>query len=247
MKQFLLFLTLVSILSANDTESLLKAKELFKNKSYDQALEILEKSSETTPLNVDELKLQAKIHYAKGNVEDALDSLYLALKQKSKDPEIYLELVKLYSTSKRYKGALEVCENGIKKFPNSLELNLQLASLLPRFGKVPASLQLIEKLKAEFPSDPRPLSIESNLYLYRADFDKAEISIKWAISLDEKNQDYKNNLAIVYEKKGDFLLKQKKEKEAKESFELAWKEIQSLNSNNPIIASNQERIKRKAS
>jgi tetratricopeptide (TPR) repeat protein len=222
-----------------------KAMELYKVKSYNESIVILEDLNEKGTASAEELLLLSRNYYAIKDIDSSIDSLFSALKLKSNEPGMYIELVKAYSSAQRYKGAMEVCEKGVGKFPNSLELQLQKALLLPKFGKLSQSFQIIEKLKQDFPNDPRPLSVESNLYLLKADFDKAELSMKWALSLEPNHPNYKNNLAIIYEKKGDYFLNLKKIDLAKESWLLAKKELEEVNSPNVTLKNNLDRISKK--
>jgi len=121
---------------------------------------------------------------------------------------------------------MDILETAEGKFSNSKELKLQKAFLYGKYGKVNTALGLIEELKQEYPNDPRPLSIEANLYFLKGDYEKAEMSIKWAISLQENSPYYHNNLSLLYEKMADASLKAGNKEQARGYLTDAEKSIQ---------------------
>jgi len=182
-------------------------------------------------------------------VNKSIDSLYSALKLKPNDTEIYIELIKAHISSNRYKGALELIETAEAKFPNSKELKLQKAFITGKYGKINTALAIIETLKQESPNDPRPLAIESNLYFIQGDLEKAEMSIKWAISLQENSPFYYNNLALIYEKMSENDMKSGNKEKAKNNLMEADKTIQKAISLKlfPQMTETQKRIQDKLS
>ena len=173
--------------------------------------------------------------------------MYSALKLKPDDTEIYIELIKAYTASNRLRGGLEIAETAQKKFPNSKEIKLQKVFIQGKLGMLNSALAGIEELKQEFPNDPRPLNVEANLYFLQGDFEKAEISLKWAISLNSDNPFYHNNLALLYEKNAESLLKSGKKTEAKTMLLDAKKSIEQAIQLKEIevMAETQKRIEEK--
>lgn len=175
-------------------------KNLYQNKEYKKIIELLEEEIN----NAKDLDSQIYLLYSYslwnlGYTDKSIDALFLALKRKP-SPEIFSQLVRAYSSSNKFKGAMELCEAGIKKFPEDISLQIQKGYLLARFRKINEALRLAEVLKSKFPEDPKPLELEAYIYSLRKEWDKAEIALEWASSLDRTNPTYKNNLAIVYEK-----------------------------------------------
>ncbi|MCX8000034.1 MAG: hypothetical protein N3A69_13955, partial [Leptospiraceae bacterium] len=148
-------------------ERIANLKTLYKNKEYKKIVEQLEEEVE----NSKDLDLQVYFLYSYslwnlGEKEEAIDSLYLALKRKP-SPEVFSQLVKAYSSNLKYKGALEICEVGLKKFPEDAKLNLQRGYLLARFRKTNEALKVAEGLKSKYPNDPKPLVLEAFVYSLR--------------------------------------------------------------------------------
>ncbi len=175
-------------------------KNLYQAKEYKKIVELLEDEIE----NSKNLDHQIYLFYAYslwnlGQKTDAIDALFVSLKH-NPSPDKFSQIIKAYSSTYQFKGAMEVCEAGLKKFPNDISLQLQKGYLLARFRKTEKALKIAEFLKSQFPENPRPLVLEAHIYSIRKEWDKAEISLEWANSLDSNNPVYKNNLAIVYEK-----------------------------------------------
>jgi tetratricopeptide (TPR) repeat protein len=119
----------------------------------------------------------------------------------------------------------ELLETAEIKFPNSKELKLQKAFIIGKYGKINTGLAIIETLKQEAPNDPRPLAVESNLYFLQGDLEKAEMSLKWAISLQKTSPFFHNNIALIYERMSDLETKAGKKEKAKENLMEAEKSV----------------------
>ncbi|MCB1178636.1 MAG: tetratricopeptide repeat protein [Leptospiraceae bacterium] len=247
MKFSLLFLLSFSILFSQDEEYYKRASLLYKQQSFKESLEVIEKAISEGYNKSDIFVLLSYNYWALEDKENAINTLFKGLKASSKFPEIYIEIIKAYVSSGNYKKALNICEKGLEKFPENKLLKLQKAILLGKLGKPITATKLIEELKVASPNDPRPLSVESHLYALRGEFDKAELSLKWALSLDPLNPYYKNNLALLYEKISENELKEKKADRAKNYLEQAvviLEEAVNINPK-PIFQKNLERIKGK--
>jgi Flp pilus assembly protein TadD len=239
----LFFLLIVSLFAQVDIQ---KAKELYSKKSYDKSLEILNSLANEPDADPSVFLLISYNLWAKGEIEQAIDTLYIALKKKPNSPQVYIELVKAYISSGRFKGAMEVCEKALEKFPKNPTLRLQKAYLLTRYGKVMTALGIVEELKIESSEDPAPLNLEAQIYLLMGEFEKAELSMRWAISLDEKNPYFLNNLALILEQIYETEVKKDKNK-AIQNLLNAEKELEKALSikQSPIFESNLQRIRAK--
>jgi len=78
----------------------------------------------------------------------------------------------------------------------------------------------------------------------KRDFEKAEISLKWASALAPNNTNLNNNLALIYEQMALNSLKANDKEKAKINLELAKSQIESAltNNQNSIFLENQKRI-----
>lgn len=229
-KKTSLFLLLFAIASFSSEFSAQEASypsalSLFKAGSYGEASKIIQTSIQSGVATHNEYVLLSHCNWALGNVNASIDNLFSALKLKPNDTEIYIEIIKAHLAANRFKGALELLETAEAKFPNSKELKLQKAFIIGKYGKINTGLAIIETLKQEAPNDPRPLAVESNLYFLQGDLEKAEMSLKWAISLQESSPFFHNNLALIYERMSDIETKAGKKEKAKENLMEAEKSI----------------------
>ena len=78
----------------------------------------------------------------------------------------------------------------------------------------------------------------------KRDFEKAEISLKWASALAPNNANLKNNLALIYEQMAFQNLKVNDKAKAKINLELAKSQIDSAvsSSQNNVFLENRKRI-----
>jgi tetratricopeptide (TPR) repeat protein len=227
-KSFLILVlsTLVpNLLFAQELPTYASALSLFKAGSYEESSKMIQSSILSNTATHKEYVLLSHCNWAKGNINASIDNLFSALKLKPNDTEIYIEIIKAHIAASRFKGALELMETADTKFPNSKELKLQKAFLIGKYGKINTGLGIIETLKQEAPNDPRPLALEANLYFLQGDLEKAEMSLKWAISLENSSPFFHNNLALIYERMSDMDLKAGKKEKAKENLLEAEKSI----------------------
>ena len=165
----------------------------------------------------------------------------------SKRNLIVIELAKCYFNVKRYYKSLQIVRNAKKDFLNLEELGfLEIINLI-YVNKLKEALKKIEKLKSDNKISLRLLALESKIYFKIQQYEKASLSLRWALSLNKKNSNLLNNLAIIYENQALQLLKKKKYKEsynllitAKTNFEDAIKYQNKENSN--LIKQNYNRI-----
>jgi Flp pilus assembly protein TadD len=220
-------LLLISIctLLAQETNYYDSALTQFKSGNFSESIKILQPNVHNGTTNYREFLLLAHSHWALGNTNQSIDNLYSALKLKPNDTEVYIEIIKAHIASSRFKGALELVETAEQKFPNSKELKLQKAFIFGKYGKINTALAIIETIKQESPNDPRPLAVEAELYFLQGDLEKAEMSLKWAISLQENSPFFHNNLALIYDRMSDNEIKQGKKEKAKATLQEAEKSV----------------------
>lgn len=226
-KNIIFFTILLSIfpLFTQESNNYDSALALFKSGNYTESIKTLQTNVQNGTTNYREFLLLAHSHWALGNTNQAIDTLYSALKLKPNDTEVYIEIIKAHIASSRFKGALELVETAEQKFPNSKELKLQKAFIFGKYGKVNTALSIIETIKLESPNDPRPLAVEAELYFLQGDLEKAEMSLKWAISLQENSPYFHNNLALIYDRMSDNEIKQGKKEKAKATLQEAEKSV----------------------
>lgn len=220
-----------------------KALDEFKKSEFQKSIEIIRELILQNGTKYEYHYLAAHDYWSLGNFKSAVNHFQAAIKFKPDDAKAYIDLVKLYENSKNFKMALSFCESSIEKFPNEYELKILQAGLLLKFGRFEFVNSILEKLKTENPNDYRPILIESNVYFATKDFEKAELTLKWANSLSSENPFIQNNLAILHEQVYLSLLA-KKNPAAKQKLIQAVDEINlaAKNSKDPSILENQKRI-----
>jgi Flp pilus assembly protein TadD len=179
------------------------------------------------------------------NFESASAHFFQAIKFKPEDVRIRADLIRLYLNHNRTKGALELATSTLEKFPDDTEIHFLYANVLFLRGKPKTALVRVEKLKSVIQDDPEIMNLEGKIYYSLGNYDKADVSLKWASALDKNSASIWNNLALVQEKlylthlssgkksmANDFL------KEAKDSIQKAI----SLDAKENSISTNAERI-----
>lgn len=244
MKLFLFLVLSLSIYAQESTVTYEKALAEYKSAAYQESLQTLREVFKIEKPRYELHYLAAFNYWNLKEIKPALSHFQSAIKFKPDDTKAYIDIIKLYNSAQMYKPALELCEDAVKKFPAESELRLQQVALLLRYGKVEIALDIIEKLKLSLVDDYRPLTLEANIYYLKRDFEKAEISLKWASALAPTNANLKNNLALVYEQMALQNLKTNEKEKAKINLDLAKSQLESaINSNqNPVFLENQKRI-----
>ncbi|HMV78346.1 MAG TPA: tetratricopeptide repeat protein [Leptospiraceae bacterium] len=240
------FLACTYSVTAQEKPAAEKAKELYAAKDYEKAYSMMEKASPEEKKTAAYWIFLAKINFRLEDTDEGIDNLYSALKIKSDEPEVYLELVKALASTEKNKGAFELCEKALKKFPTSKDLRIQKALLYPKFAKSWEGIKLIESMKEEFPNDSSILNAEAYIYTILGDLEKAEMSLRWAVSADKSNMVLKRNLGLILEKLGDRKLKEKDKARAKEYYTESVKELNAPASKEKKITDLIEKIQKKA-
>lgn len=244
MKSFLLllFLTLSALQSQDMTYG--RALAEYKAGAYQDSLQTIREIFKIEKPRYELHYLAAFNYWNLKEWKSAVNHFQAAIKFKPEDTNAYIDIIKLYSSAQLNKQGLELCEDAIKKFPQEPKFKFQQVALLLKYGRIDVSLEIIEKLKQTLPDDYRPLALESNIYYMKRDFEKAEISLKWASALAPNNANLKNNLALIYEQMAFQNLKVNDKAKAKINLELAKSQIDSAvsSSQNNVFLENQKRI-----
>lgn len=240
---FLFFILSFGIFS-QDEFTYEKALSQYKSAAYQDSLQTIREIIKADKPRYELHYLAAFNYWNLKEIKPALNHFQAAIRFKPEDTKAYIDIVKLYNSAHMYKPALELCEDAVKKFPLESELKFQQVSLLLKFNRIEMALEIIEKLKLSLADDYRPLALEANIYYMKRDFEKAEISLKWASALAPNNPNLKNNLALIYEQIAINYLKTNEKEKAKINLELAKEQIESaINvTQNSIFFENQKRI-----
>jgi tetratricopeptide (TPR) repeat protein len=246
MKLFLQIFLFTFSLTALHSQAMTYEKALaeYKASAYQESLQTIREILKVEKPRYELHYLAAYNYWHLKEWKSAVNHFQAAIKFKPEDTNAYIDIIKLYSSAQLNKAALELCEDAIRKFPQEPKFKFQQVALLLKYGRIDVSLEIIEKLKLTLPEDYRPLALESNIYYMKRDFEKAEISLKWASALAPNNPNLKNNLALIYEQMALISLKTNDKAKAKINLELAKAQIDSAVSTiqSNVFLENQKRI-----
>jgi tetratricopeptide (TPR) repeat protein len=244
MHLFFILLFSFSLYSQDANLTYEKALEQYKAKDYIKSIETIRELILANGTKYEYHYLAAHDYWSMLNHKVAISHLQSAIKFKPEDPNAYIDLVKVLADSKSLKAALNLCEESLEKFKENKELRILQASLLIRFAKYELALPIIENLKNSSPTDFRPISLEGQLFFQKREYDKAEMSLKWAESLNKTEPSILNNLALVHEQMAILSLNKSKTVDAKKFIDQALEEIETASKimNTPSINDSKKRI-----
>ncbi|MCB1194444.1 MAG: tetratricopeptide repeat protein [Leptospiraceae bacterium] len=227
--------------------SYIKALKLYLDGSYEESILVIRELIDKEGRSFDAHYLAGHNYWKLGNLQTTVAHFKNALSFEPNEENVYIDLVKVYACSYKWKDAEAVSSEALEKFPDSVELKSVYAAILLKQKRTKEALEIIEKLKALNPNDYRPLSIESRIYYEMGKYEKAETSLKWAITIAPKNPYLKNNLSVVYEKIAQEYKKNGQHEMAKNSLVSADKNIKEAISisEDPIFLENSRRIHKK--
>jgi tetratricopeptide (TPR) repeat protein len=202
MKSFFLF-SLISFccVCAEVSSRYNDALELYKQSQFQESILLLREIIQEEGKSFEVHYLAGHNYWKIGNREVALQHFTAAYQKDNSKVEIYLDLVKLLFQMKKYETAKTYSQDGISKFKENVDLKLEHASVLVALNEHQSALLIVEDLKNSNSKDHRPFSLEAKIYFDLKQYEKAELSLKWALEISSKNKaGVKNNLALVYEK-----------------------------------------------
>jgi len=217
----------------------------FKKQQWQEVIEEIRKHHEAGQNSYESHALCGFAYSKLGNFESASSHFLQAIKWKPDDPRVRADLIRLHLNHNKLKSGFDLAVSALEKFPEDSEIQFLYATALFLRGKPKTALLRVEKLKAESPDNAELLNLEGKIYYTLGNYEKSELSLKWATVLKRDSPSIWNNLALVqenlykfYEKSGDTKNAALYKQEAKDSIQKAV----SLDARNPSIAINAERI-----
>ncbi|GBF50690.1 hypothetical protein LPTSP4_22170 [Leptospira ryugenii] len=226
--------------------SYFQAVEEYKLKNYSKSVELLKSLLEQGKATYESYALLAYNYEKLNDYENAYNFIQEARKRKPEDENLAANLLGILAKFQKWKALIELCEKFIPTYPNNAEMRYFYALALAEKGAGKTALSQIEKAKANHPNDVRFLELEGKIYYSLKSYEKADVSLRWAASINDSSSGIWNNLALVQEALYRQNLKLGKKKDAVSYLEEAKQCIQKalqLKEDDPTILENEKRIK----
>ncbi|TGL50204.1 hypothetical protein EHQ55_08005 [Leptospira meyeri] len=176
-----------------------QAVDEYKVKNYNKSIELV-KSLLTDGKSSYEFYALLAFNYDKLNdFENSYKNMLEARKRKPDDEDLLQASLAILTRHKKWKPAIELAEKTIPLYPQNPEVRYFYALALSEKGASKTALSQIEKAKAGSPNDFRMLELEGKIYYNLKNYDKADVSLRWASSLKQNSAEIWNNLALVQE------------------------------------------------
>ncbi|XDD42016.1 tetratricopeptide repeat protein [Leptospira sp. WS60.C2] len=192
-----------SSLFAQDKEqvgsSYFQAVDEFKIKNYAKSIELVKGLLGDGKSSYEFYALLAYNYDKLNDFDNSYKNMLEARKRKPDDEDLLQGSLAILTRHKKWKPAIELAEKSIPMYPQNPEIRYYYALALSEKGASKTALSQIEKAKAGSPSDVRMLELEGKIYYQLKNYDKADMSLRWASSLNPNSAEIWNNLALVQE------------------------------------------------
>lgn len=189
-------------LSADDTisgSSYFQAVEEYKLKNYPKSIALLKSLLSEGKATYESYALLAYNYDKLNDFENAYSSIQEARKRKPDDENLASDMLGILAHFKKWKAVIELCEKFVPLYASNAEIRYFYALALAGRGADKVALSQIEKAKANHPNDVRFLELEGKIYYSMKSYEKADVSLRWASSINDKSASVWNNLALVQE------------------------------------------------
>lgn len=176
-----------------------QAVDEYKFKNYSKSIELLKALIEDGKSSYEFYALLAFNYDKLNDFDNSYKNMLEARKRKPDDEDLLVSSLGILTKFKKWKPAIELSERVIPMFPTNPEVRYYYALALSEKGASKTALSQIEKAKAGSPNDFRMLELEGKIYFNLKNYDKADVSLRWASSLNDKSPEVWNNLALVQE------------------------------------------------
>jgi tetratricopeptide (TPR) repeat protein len=181
-----------SVLAAqpeNSQAAVLKARFLFVERRFDEALERARAAVKANPQSAQAYFLLGQVERAKQNNVEAAQAFTEVLRLNPRAAAAQLELSRLQLASGNLSGAAQSAEQAVKNAPGAIEPRLALArSLLARgdVGRAAAELKLLQQ---RHPNDAAVITMSGDLHLARKEYVEAKRAYTLGYEEDPKSND----------------------------------------------------------
>ncbi len=225
--------------------SYFQAVEEYKLKNYAKSIELLRSLLSEGKATYESYALLAYNYDKLNDFENAYSSIQEARKRKPEDENLASSTLGILAHFKKWKAVIELAEKFVPMYPTNAEIRYFYSLALSHKGAGKVALSQIEKAKANNPNDVRFLELEGKIYYSLKNYEKADMSLRWASSLNEKSASIWNNLALVQEALYHQNKKLGKKKDALgylEEAKLCIQRAESMDSDQTSIKENVKRI-----
>jgi Flp pilus assembly protein TadD len=237
-------------LLADDTttvagSSYFQAVEEYKLRNYGKSVSLLKVLLTEGKATYESYALLAYNYDKLNDFENAYSAIQEARKRKPDDENLASDMLGILAHFKKWKAVIEICEKFVPMYTSNAEIRYFYALALASRGAGKVALSQIEKAKANHPNDVRFLELEGKIYYSLKSYEKADVSLRWASSINDKSPSVWNNLALVQEAMYFQNLKLGKKKDAVtylEEAKLCIQRAENLAPNQSSIKENGRRI-----
>lgn len=223
-----------------------QAVDEYKIGNYSRSTEILRKMNEEGKGTFETYALLGYGFDKMNDFDNAALNFAEARRRNPISEKIAVDSLALYIKFKKWKPGMELAEKFVSNFPTNGDIRFYYAITLQQRGAGKVALGQIEKAKTQNPNDARYLELEGKIYQSLKSFDKAEMSLRWASTLNQNSPTIWNNLALVQEAQFKIVSRIGKKSEANSYLEDSKKCIEKAEELDPtsdIIRENAKRIK----
>lgn len=235
-------------------ETYRQALDSFYLQDYETSLNYIRHVIRADMTNYNLRYLAAHNHWKLGNLDSAEAHFQAAISSTPNEPGAYIDFTLLLIHRRKYVSARRVAANGAEaieksgaKVPSKMYNVLARACLLSGDGA--DALEYAEMAKGALDQNDTGIKdkmeamvIEARVHLAMENFEKAELSLLWALSLKENNPYAQNLLGVVYLKWAEKSEAEKGEElrqNAREIFQAALVSSETLEEFKPVILINQ--------
>lgn len=225
--------------------SYFQAVEEYKLRNYPKSIELLKTLLVEGKATYESYALLSYNYDKLNDFDNAYSAIQEARKRKPDDESLVTDMLGILARHKKWKAVIELCEKFVPQYTTNGEIRYFYALALAQRGADKVALSQIEKAKANHPNDVRFLELEGKIYFALKNFDKADVSLRWASSINDKSASVWNNLALVQEALYLQNIKLGKKKDAAtylEEAKLCIQRAENLDSNHTSIKENSRRI-----
>lgn len=200
---FAVFCLLVTSLHSQEKEQVgsayFQAVDEYKVKNYNKSIELVKSLLADGKSSYEFYALLAFNYDKLNDFENSYKNMLESRKRKPDDEDLLQASLAILTRHKKWKPAIELAEKTIPLYPQNPEVRYFYALALSEKGASKTALSQIEKAKAGSPNDFRMLELEGKIYYNLKNYDKADVSLRWASSLNQNSAEIWNNLALVQE------------------------------------------------